>query len=112
MRMRERVHCGALRCWNFSLLFVADKAHRKSSKASRYIVYPGDLTVALVQVDGDSSTNDTLLALASGAAGGPRISNINSAEARQLQAALDAVSPANSRANFLVPYSHRELLLV
>lgn len=44
-----------------------------------------------VQVDGDSSTNDTLLALASGAAGGPSISNIDSEEARQLQAALDAV---------------------
>ncbi|KAG0565684.1 hypothetical protein KC19_7G007000 [Ceratodon purpureus] len=44
-----------------------------------------------ITVDGDSSTNDTLLALASGAAGGPSISNIDSEEARQLQAALDAV---------------------
>lgn len=44
-----------------------------------------------ITVDGDSSTNDTLLALASGAAGGPKISDINSEEARQLQAALDAV---------------------
>lgn len=44
------------------------------------------------QVDGDSSTNDTLLALASGAAGGSKISDINSEEAQQLQAALDAVS--------------------
>jgi len=32
------------------------------------------------------------LALASGAGGGPRISDINSEEAQQLQAALDAVS--------------------
>lgn len=31
-----------------------------------------------ITVDGDSSTNDTLLALASGAAGGPKISDINS----------------------------------
>jgi glutamate N-acetyltransferase/amino-acid N-acetyltransferase len=42
-------------------------------------------------VDGDSSTNDTLLALASGAAGGPVISNPESLEAQQLQAAVDAV---------------------
>jgi glutamate N-acetyltransferase/amino-acid N-acetyltransferase len=43
-------------------------------------------------VDGDSSTNDTLLALASGAAGGPVISNPESQEAQQLQVAVDAVS--------------------
>ncbi|CAK9860009.1 unnamed protein product, partial [Sphagnum jensenii] len=44
-----------------------------------------------ITVDGDSSTNDTLLALASGAAGGPVISNPESLEAQQLQAAVDAV---------------------
>lgn len=42
-------------------------------------------------MDGDSSTNDTLLALASGAAGGPKIDSLNSEECHQLQAALDAV---------------------
>lgn len=45
------------------------------------------------QVDGDSSTNDTLLALASGEAGGSKIGSLDSAEAQQLQAALDAVRP-------------------
>jgi len=44
-----------------------------------------------ITVDGDSSTNDTLLALASGAAGGTKIDSLNSEECHQLQAALDAV---------------------
>lgn len=44
-----------------------------------------------ITVDGDTSTNDTLLALASGAAGGKLIAKIDSTEAQQLQAALDAV---------------------
>lgn len=46
-------------------------------------------------MDGDSSTNDTLLALASGAAGGPKIDSLNSEECHQLQAALDAVGYPN-----------------
>lgn len=44
-----------------------------------------------LQVDGDTSTNDTLLALASGASGCQLISNIESGEAQELQRALDAV---------------------
>lgn len=44
-----------------------------------------------ITVDGDTSTNDTLLALASGKAGGPLIDSLDSAEAQQLQSALDAV---------------------
>ena len=46
-------------------------------------------------MDGDSSTNDTLLALASGAAGGPKIDSLDSEECHQLQAALDAVGYSN-----------------
>ncbi|KAJ4827700.1 hypothetical protein Tsubulata_027560 [Turnera subulata] len=42
-------------------------------------------------VDGDTSTNDTVLALASGLSGSPLISSINCCEALQLQACLDAV---------------------
>ena len=44
-----------------------------------------------MQVDGDTSTNDTVIALASGLSGSPRISSLQSDEARQLQACLDAV---------------------
>lgn len=44
-----------------------------------------------ITVDGDTSTNDTLLALASGKAGGPLIDSLDSLDAQQLQSALDAV---------------------
>ncbi|MDA8418563.1 MAG: bifunctional glutamate N-acetyltransferase/amino-acid acetyltransferase ArgJ [Desulfobacteraceae bacterium] len=42
-----------------------------------------------ITVDGDTSTNDTVLLLASGQAGNPEISDPASPEAAQLQAALD-----------------------
>ncbi|KAG6753343.1 hypothetical protein POTOM_043403 [Populus tomentosa] len=44
-----------------------------------------------ITVDGDTSTNDTVIALASGLSGSISISNINCHEAMQLQACLDAV---------------------
>ncbi|KAL5716633.1 hypothetical protein ACHQM5_009770 [Ranunculus cassubicifolius] len=44
-----------------------------------------------ITVDGDTSTNDTVIALASGISGSTRISSANSYEAEQLQACLDAV---------------------
>jgi len=44
-----------------------------------------------LQVDGDTSTNDTVIALASGLSGAARISNLSSPEAAQLQSCLDAV---------------------
>ncbi|PON88887.1 Arginine biosynthesis protein ArgJ [Trema orientale] len=44
-----------------------------------------------ITVDGDTSTNDTVIALASGLSGSPRISSLQSEEAIQLQACLDAV---------------------
>ena len=46
------------------------------------------------QVDGDTSTNDTVIALASGLSGLTRIVSINSYEAMQLQECLDVVSYA------------------
>lgn len=44
-----------------------------------------------ITVDGDTSTNDAVLALASGLCGSTAISSINCVEALQLQACLDAV---------------------
>lgn len=44
-----------------------------------------------ITVDGDTSTNDTVIALASGLSGPTRISSLISNEAKQLQACLDAV---------------------
>ncbi|KAM0022994.1 putative transferase [Helianthus debilis subsp. tardiflorus] len=44
-----------------------------------------------ITVDGDTSTNDTVVALASGLSGSNKISALHSPEAKQLQACLDAV---------------------
>eukprot|EP00252_Welwitschia_mirabilis_P002763 TRINITY_DN12742_c0_g1_i1.p1 TRINITY_DN12742_c0_g1~~TRINITY_DN12742_c0_g1_i1.p1 ORF type:complete len:498 (-),score=120.31 TRINITY_DN12742_c0_g1_i1:19-1512(-) len=44
-----------------------------------------------ITVDGDSSTNDTVIALASGLAGGRKITSIDSLEAHQLQQAVDVI---------------------
>ncbi|KAF6137852.1 hypothetical protein GIB67_040560 [Kingdonia uniflora] len=44
-----------------------------------------------ITVDGDTSTNDTVIALASGVSGSTKISSLDSHEAAQLQACLDAV---------------------
>lgn len=44
-----------------------------------------------ITVDGDSSTNDTVIALASGLSGSRKISSLNGHEAKELQECLDAV---------------------
>ena len=44
-----------------------------------------------ISVDGDTSTNDTVIGLASGAAGGALISDPASPEAEQLEAAVTAL---------------------
>lgn len=47
-----------------------------------------------ITVDGDTSTNDTVLGLASGGAGGATISDPDSQEAQQLEAAVTALLQA------------------
>jgi glutamate N-acetyltransferase/amino-acid N-acetyltransferase len=44
-----------------------------------------------ITVDGDTSTNDAVIALSSGLSGSTRISSLDTTEAKQLQACLDAV---------------------
>lgn len=44
-----------------------------------------------ITVDGDTSTNDAVIALASGLSGSKKISSLNSSEAEHLQLCLDAV---------------------
>jgi N-acetylglutamate synthase/N-acetylornithine aminotransferase len=53
---------------------------------------------AQVTVDGDTSTNDTVLAMASGAAGNAAISDRASAAAQQLQAALTGLLQGMAKA--------------
>ena len=50
-----------------------------------------------ITVDGDTSTNDTVLGLASGAAGGALISDHASPEAAQLEAAVTALLQVGDR---------------
>lgn len=54
--------------------------------------------MSLLQVDGDSSTNDTVIALASGLSRSSMISTVDCNEAMQLQACLDVVSLASFQA--------------
>ena len=56
-----------------------------------------------MQVDGDTSTNDTVIALASGLSGLPRISSLESPEAIELQACLDAVITTDFQLRLYVP---------
>ncbi|GAV62525.1 ArgJ domain-containing protein [Cephalotus follicularis] len=51
-----------------------------------------------ITVDGDTSTNDTVIALASGLSGSTRISSTNCYEAIQLQTCLDAVMQGLAKA--------------
>lgn len=45
-----------------------------------------------LKVDGDTSTNDCIIAMASGLCGQDKISSFDSIEGSQLQSCLDAVS--------------------
>lgn len=55
------------------------------------------LDVAQISVDGDTSTNDTVIGLASGAAGNPKITDLNSPEAKQLEDAVTALLQASTQ---------------
>ena len=48
-----------------------------------------------ISVDGDTSTNDTVIGLASGAAGNPKITDLGSPEAKQLENAVTALLQAS-----------------
>ena len=49
-----------------------------------------------ISVDGDTSTNDTVLGLASGKAGGSQISDPSSQECQQLESAVTALLQVQS----------------
>ena len=66
------------------------------------IVFNPGFLMSVLKVDGDTSTNDCVIALASGLSGSPMISSLSSSGARQLQACLDAVSsPVFQRTIFI-----------
>ena len=73
-----------------TLAFVATDANISPSLLQRTLRDVTGRTFNAVSVDGDTSTNDTLLVLANGAAGAPAIANGSKAH-RQFAAALEAV---------------------
>jgi len=73
-----------------TLAFVATDANISPSLLQKTLRDVTGRTFNAVSVDGDTSTNDTLLVLANGAAGAPAISNGSKAH-RQFTAALEQV---------------------
>ncbi len=73
-----------------TLAFVATDANISPSLLKRTLRDVTDRTFNSISVDGDTSTNDTLLVLANGAAGAPAIANGNKSH-RQFTAALEQV---------------------
>jgi len=73
-----------------TLAFVATDANISPSLLQRTLRDVTGRTFNAVSVDGDTSTNDTLLVLANSAAGAPPIANASKAH-RQFTAALEAV---------------------
>jgi glutamate N-acetyltransferase/amino-acid N-acetyltransferase len=79
-----------------TLAFVATDANISPSLLQKTLREVTGRTFNAVSVDGDTSTNDTLLVLANGAAGAPPISNGSKAH-RQVTAALEAVCGSLAR---------------
>ena len=73
------------------LVYVLTDAAVEPAVLDTYLQKAIEVSFNRISVDGDTSTNDTVLALASGAAGGPVISNPRSKEAGELEAALTAL---------------------
>ncbi|HXJ46889.1 MAG TPA: bifunctional glutamate N-acetyltransferase/amino-acid acetyltransferase ArgJ [Candidatus Dormibacteraeota bacterium] len=73
-----------------TLAFVATDANISPSLLQRTLRDVTGRTFNAVSVDGDTSTNDTLLVLANGAAGAPTIANASKAH-RRFSAALEQV---------------------
>jgi len=79
-----------------TLAFVASDAAIPPSLLQRTLRQVTARTFNAISVDGDTSTNDTLLVLANGAAGAPRISSGSKAH-RQFTAALEEVCGSLAR---------------
>jgi glutamate N-acetyltransferase/amino-acid N-acetyltransferase len=79
-----------------TLAFVATDANISPSLLQKTLRDVAGRTFNAVSVDGDTSTNDTLLVLANGAAGAPTVSNGSKAH-RQFTAALEAVCGSLAR---------------
>ena len=79
-----------------TLAFVATDAAIRPSLLQRTLREASSRTFNAISVDGDTSTNDTLVVLANGAAGAPRIANASTAH-RRFSAALEEVCGSLAR---------------
>jgi glutamate N-acetyltransferase/amino-acid N-acetyltransferase len=73
------------------LVFVCTDAAIDSAVLDHWVRSGAGRSFNAITVDGDTSTNDTLLVLASGAAGNPVLAEVDSAESRAFGEALEAV---------------------
>jgi glutamate N-acetyltransferase / amino-acid N-acetyltransferase len=72
--------------------FIATDASVDQSLLQQAIAYAAERTFNCVTVDGDTSTNDALIAMATGQGGGPAITRSDSADFRLLRNAITEVS--------------------
>ena len=79
-----------------TLAFVATDAAIRPSLLQRTLREASSRTFNAISVDGDTSTNDTLVVLANGAAGAPQIANASTAH-RRFSAALEEVCGSLAR---------------
>ncbi len=73
------------------LVFVCTDAAIAPAVLQHWVGWGADRSFNCITVDGDTSTNDTLLVLASGAAGNPRLEETGGAGSRAFGEALHAV---------------------
>jgi len=72
--------------------FVATDAAISQELLQTLLKRAADLSFNSITVDGDTSTNDSYIAIATGQAGNPEITDANSADYLALQAAIEEVS--------------------
>jgi len=73
------------------LVFVCTDANLSAEVLDHWVRAGADSSFNCITVDGDTSTNDSLIALASGAAANPLITDIESSESRAFGSALTSV---------------------
>jgi glutamate N-acetyltransferase/amino-acid N-acetyltransferase len=72
--------------------FVATDAKLSLSAARAMVAHAANRSFNCITVDGDTSTNDSFMLIATGAAGGPEIDNVKSAEYSTLAEGVTAVA--------------------
>ncbi len=72
--------------------YIATDAAVAQPVLQQMLIHASDASFNCITVDGDTSTNDSLMLIASGASGAPAVTGVDSAEFAQLQAAVTEVA--------------------